>query len=363
MTFYKNIVDMEIENSSLCNAACPACAREQTPGDYSWLTEKYLSIDFFDRIPTGVLLGLNKLLFTGTIGDPCTAPNLVEVIKSIRQRAPNLFISISTNGGMKSSGWWASLARALGPNSEVTFAIDGLEDTNDIYRVNVRWNKIIANTSTFIAAGGQARWQYIVFKHNEHQVNQARQLANDMGFKSFVMRPSHRFKVDEFLGIDGRFGRDGIQILPPTNPQFVHKVMIVKKEDYVRPGSDIWYSTSNDTKINCYVKEAGSIYIDYQGRILPCCFLSGGVFVRRNAKYPDGWDSIWNQYGNDLVNLHNYTWEEIINSEFFKQIEASWTKSYKDGRLLTCAGTCSEFKGRLNNPEEFCNEETTHFDQ
>jgi MoaA/NifB/PqqE/SkfB family radical SAM enzyme len=354
MSFYNNIVEMEIENSSICNAACPACAREQTPGEYSWLTEQYLETEFFETcIPDHVYAGLKKLLFTGTVGDPCTAPNFIEVITAIRKKAPDVYISVSTNGGMKNTDWWTRLANALGSNSEVTFAIDGLDDTNDIYRVNVRWNKVMENTQAFISSGGNARWQYIVFEHNQHQVNQARTAATLLGFKEFIVRPSHRFKVDEFLGIEGRYGRDNIPILPPTAEEFVHKVMIVKKEDYIRPGSNQWYTNSNDSTIDCFVKESGSIYIDHFGRVLPCCFLSGGTFVRRDNKYPDGWDELWNTHGNNKVNLHYWSWDAVINSEFFKGIEASWTKGYADGRLLTCAGTCSEFNGRLNDPVEF----------
>lgn len=180
---------MEIENSSICNAACPACVREQDPGEYSWLEDRYLKNEFFENcIPDSVYQSINRLLFTGTVGDPCTAPNFLEAVRIVRQKAPHAVISVSTNGGMKSPEWWTKLAIALGPGSEVTFAIDGLEDTNDIYRVNVKWNKVIENVKAFIAAGGRARWQYIVFEHNQHQVDEARKIAEDLGFFSFTMR-------------------------------------------------------------------------------------------------------------------------------------------------------------------------------
>jgi MoaA/NifB/PqqE/SkfB family radical SAM enzyme len=362
MTFYKNIVEIEIENSSICNAACPACAREQTPGDYEWLTERFLDVEFFEeRIPDSVYAGLKRILFTGTVGDPCTAPNFLEVIQTVRAKAPDVMISIATNGGMKSADWWARLAVALGSNSEITFAIDGLADTNDIYRVNVKWNKVLENAKAFINASGRARWQYIVFEHNQHQVDSAQELAKELGFDSFVIKPSHRFKVDEFLGVEGRYGRDNVAIKPPTLEQFVHKVMIVKKEDYVRPGAPEWWANSDHTQISCYVKESSTVYIDHFGRVLPCCFLSGGVFVRRDNKYPDGWDQLWQEHGDRKVNLHYQSWDSIMDSEFFKGIEASWTKSYAEGRLLTCAGTCSEFNGRLNDAESFSTNKTIRF--
>lgn len=361
MAFYKNITTLEIENSSICNAACPACVREQEPGQYSWLEEQYLENEFFEQcIPDAVYRDLKRILFTGTVGDPCTAPNFIEVVNIVKEKAPHIELSVSTNGGMKSPDWWSKLATALGNNSEVTFAIDGLEDTNDIYRVNVKWSKVIANAKAFIAAGGKARWQYIVFEHNQHQVEQACELARELGFTSFTMRPSHRFKVDEFLGVNTRYGRGNIAIKPPTDSKFIHKVMFYKPGEYVRPGSAEWFANSNNTQIDCWVKENGSVYIDCKGRVLPCCFLSGGVFVRRGNHWPDYWDELWNTYGDSKVNLHYWSWDTVLNSQFFTKLQESWTKPWP-GRIITCAGTCSEFKGRLNDPEGFCNEQTTFF--
>lgn len=362
MSFYKNIAEMEIENCSICNAACPACVREQDPGQYDWFEEKYLSTEFFEnRIPDSVYAGLRLMLFAGTIGDPCAAPNFLEVIEVVKRKAPQVHITVSTNGGMKSASWWERLAKLLGPNDKVVFAIDGLEDTNDIYRVNVRWNKVIENATSFINAGGKAHWQYIVFEHNQHQVEQAKEMARNLGFTCLVIRPSHRFKVDEFLGVESRYGRGGVAIKPPTDEKFVHKVMIVTKDQYIKAGSQTWFENSKDSKINCYAQDVGSIFIDHAGRILPCCFLSGGLFVRRGNHWPDGWDELWEKYGEDKVNLYLNTWEEVTNAEFFTKVEESWTKTYADGRIITCAGTCSEFKGRLNDPEEFCKLQETYF--
>ena len=33
----------------------------------------------------------------------------------------------------------------------------------------------------YIKAGGVARWEFLVFKHNQHQIEEARQLANELG--------------------------------------------------------------------------------------------------------------------------------------------------------------------------------------
>ena len=64
------------------------------------------------------------------------------------------------------------------------FSIDGLKNTNELYRRKLEWEKLMRNASAFIEAGGVAYWDMLVFKHNEHQIEEVRQLAKNMGFKN-----------------------------------------------------------------------------------------------------------------------------------------------------------------------------------
>lgn len=347
MTFYTQLREIEIENSGMCNAACPQCVREIHPGDHSWFTEGYLSTEFFEsRIPDSVYQQLELIRFAGTIGDPCTAPNFINVIKTVKSKG-NFKIHISTNGGMKSAEWWIQLAQALGPNDVVQFAIDGLEDTNDIYRVNVNWRKVMENAQAFIQAGGNANWQYIVFKHNQLQVEDARSLAASLGFKQFIVKPSHRFFLDELFGVQ-RFGGNNTLIEPPLE-KHVHKVVMQTKPLDL----NAWFTKSDNTCIECYAKKDRAAYIDYLGQLWPCCYLGAGLWVRHGRKFSDGWDELWARTGGDHINLYKQSWNDVVAGEFFTGIETSWDKSYQEGRLATCAGTCSNFDGRYNDPAEF----------
>jgi len=65
------------------------------------------------------------------------------------------------------------------------FGIDGLEDTNHIYRRGVKWERLQNNFREYIKAGGNAGWQFIVFPWNVHQIEEARQRSLDEGFTSF----------------------------------------------------------------------------------------------------------------------------------------------------------------------------------
>jgi MoaA/NifB/PqqE/SkfB family radical SAM enzyme len=347
MPFYSQVVNLDIENSSICNAKCPQCLRETFPNDYSWFNQTYLSEEFFDRIPNEVYDGLQKILFSGTMGDPCTAPNFIEVIKKVRRKNYKTLIKISTNGGMKNPAFWIQLAEILGSNSEVIFAIDGLSDTNHIYRMNVNYEKVIQNASAFINAGGNASWQFIAFKHNEHQIEEAKQIAYRMGFNNFFIVTSHRFGIETVLGKQ-RIGGDGVLIEPPTKDKFKHKVMLqpLKKLDVQE-----WLNNSEDKPIDCYAKHDRSLYIDSQGNVFPCCFLGASLYSRVTLDIKDGWDKLYSEH---KQNLYIAEWDTIINSSLFNEIQNSWDgRKYSEGRIATCAANCGDFEGRLNYPTQF----------
>ena len=120
----------------------------------------------------------------------------------------------------------------------MVFSIDGLEDTNHVYRKNSNWNKLIKNATAFIDAGGHAHWDMLVYAHNQHQVNQCEQLAQSLGFTWFRAKVSKRPYIN---GLEFPIGwQDPIQ---KTGP------------------------------IQCIALQEQSTYIDAQGRVSPCCWL------------------------------------------------------------------------------------------
>jgi tetratricopeptide (TPR) repeat protein len=86
-----------------------------------------------------------------------------------------------------------------GEHDRVTFSIDGLADTNSIYRQNTNWDKIMQSVNSFIQAGGKAVWHYLIFEHNQHQVESARTLAEKLGFVEFVPKATSRFVAQELF--------------------------------------------------------------------------------------------------------------------------------------------------------------------
>lgn len=335
MAKYDLIKNIQIETSTICNAACPQCLREWHNGDYGFFKQTYIPTDFYEnRIPDRIYQQLESINFCGVMGDPCAAPNFIDVCRTIKQKNSNIAISIATNGGMKTAGWWSDLAKVLGPRDTVIFGIDGLEDTNHIYRVNVRWNNLIKNVQAFIQSGGSAYWQYIVFAHNEHLISQAEQRSKELGFKKFFTIYNNRFFIEDLFG-RSTYGADGRRLMPPTNTE--EKSILLNFE---KRSEEEWGKISENSCIKCQSIENKELYIDVETHLLPCCFIAGAKFTL-NSKDPDGYYKLWTEYGAENLRLDLRSWEDIIESEFYDQLEKSWTKKFNEGRLLVCSGTCS----------------------
>ena len=48
------------------------------------------------------------------------------------------------------------------------------------------------NAKTFLDSGGTGSWVFIVFHHNEHQVEEARELSKRWGFDEFIIKKTSR---------------------------------------------------------------------------------------------------------------------------------------------------------------------------
>ena len=188
---------LHLEISSKCNARCPLCPRNLHGYPYNdgyieknitlFEIKKIFSVDFIQQ--------LDEILINGNFGDIVMNPEAVNIIKYFRKYNTRAQIQISTNGGARNKKFWQSLAEL---NCVVWFCIDGLEDTNHLYRQNVVYSKVIDNAKIFIEAGGQAYWQMIDFDFNQHQQQAARELATNLGFVKFRVMQEGRNQTPVF---------------------------------------------------------------------------------------------------------------------------------------------------------------------
>tara|TARA_B100000282_G_C31737205_1_gene494118 strand:+ start:2631 stop:3257 length:627 start_codon:yes stop_codon:yes gene_type:complete len=183
---------VEIELTTKCTIKCPACPRtyRRKLGDTTWDTghlDKNIVYKTFDSP------NFQNIRFVGSYGDCIYHPDFIEIAR--RACTLNKKIRFDTNGSHRKPKFWKQLSDLPWNNrKEFRFAIDGLEDTNHIYRKNSVWKDIVMAVET-LASGKQKPkliWQMLVFPYNEHQVEQAKALSKQLGFDEFHYSKSLR---------------------------------------------------------------------------------------------------------------------------------------------------------------------------
>ena len=166
---YKDIREVHFEITQKCQAACPMCDRNQNGGALNPHLKGLAELTYDDCVKMFTpefVKQLKTFYMCGNHGDPIVAEDTLEIFKYLRSHNKDLWLSMNTNAGAKKPDWWKELAQTFGRMGTVIFSLDGLEDTNHLYRQNVNWKIAITNAQAFIDAGGRARWDYIIFEHN-----------------------------------------------------------------------------------------------------------------------------------------------------------------------------------------------------
>ena len=346
---YEDIRQVHLELTDKCNAACPQCGRSDHGGPVNphlALTE--LSLQDVRRIFLPQFLGqLDSLYACGNCGDPIVARDCLEIFQYFRECNPEIKLGIFTNGGARSVDFWQNLARLM-PKGKgyVRFGIDGLEDTNHLYRRNVRWSVLMRNIHAFVAAGGNAEWDYIVFRHNEHQVHEAQGLAHDLGFTAFNVKKTGRFLNWEKLEhidstpIKNREGEIVGRVERPLSPAFQNEALVGLRELQSRYGSMDRYL--DRATIQCKVQAKKSIYVSAEGYVLPCCWLAAQLHNRAVRTRAEILDHLEGLGGIGHIDCRQRSIRAIVEDHFFQEgVPASWTKpNCAAGKLRTCARVC-----------------------
>ena len=344
MLDFKDLRQVHLEITNNCQASCPMCSRNNHGGLENPLIkiQEWSFNDFKTIINQEVLDQIHNIYFCGNFGDPLLNDSLIDMCAYVKENS-DVSIRIHTNGSLRNSQWWKNLAQALPRDHIVIFALDGLEDTHSRYRIGTDYNKILSNARDFIQAGGNAEWAFLVFEHNEHQIEQARKIAIENKFKKFTVKNSSRFVGEKDFPVMNKQG-EIIDILRPSSStiiKFLDKNTILNYKSIVEK-----------TEIDCYVKKTKEVYIDAYKNLMPCCFLASAPYNHTEAS--SAIFSIrqellqqYNELVKDLgeINTTKKSIKEIIMSLQYQNV---WSKYWKEKKLITCARTCG--KNDLSKP-------------
>lgn len=334
------IHDVHLEITSKCNALCPQCSRVYGEKLNPKMPVGELSLEDIQKFFSKAFCShLKHVYLCGVHGDGAAANSTLSVLNYFRGQGVGQ-LSLFTNGGLRDEAWWRDLATILkGPKDRVHFSIDGMADTNHIYRRHVNFEKVLRNVRAYLQAGGQANWDYLVFAHNEHQIEEARALSRDLGFADFRIKYTSRFLGDtekaasQHLGVESRIKESS----GAANPRLV--VDDLKS----RQNLEEYFST---TTICCKTKALGSIYVSFDGRLWPCCWTASNFYHPDPTPKRTNIATLLATYGQDFNSLHHHELTEILSHPWFAgDLATSWTRRFEDGdhpRLRACAQQCGE---------------------
>jgi MoaA/NifB/PqqE/SkfB family radical SAM enzyme len=242
------MVSFHIEPTSKCTLECPLC-------DRTWFYETFkkrnlheINIDHIVKF-----VGVNaEVSMCGNNGDPIYHSEFLELCKKFKDN--NCRLSINTNGSAKTETWWQKLKNILTNDDCITFALDGLEDTNHLYRKNAKWDSIMTAVKILKDNDFKMIWQFIPFKHNQHQIYDASNLSKELGFDEFKLLPSDRWLGNKELMPDKEY----------IDNYHEHQKAVLIDKNY-----------ESGMEPNCLKNElpSNSLYIDSEGDFYPCCWM------------------------------------------------------------------------------------------
>ena len=346
---------IELEITSDCNAACPGCLRTQRLGQFS--VESFTFEDLKRAFPTKEHINGKKFKFCGVLGDPALNVECVDMVDYLAHNGG--WCQLSTNGGIQTKDWWHKLGE-IGKdtgNVDVSFCVDGHKETNHIYRVNTNFSVIERNMQAYIAGGAgiaTGTWIYIVFDHNEYELETAREHANQLGLK-FATRTGMKNSYSDWIAQIRKKDKDQRKIvieervITTTGKKEHTKVDQIKKLDAFIEEYTTKSYIDNDKKdaiinsIKCKWIHEGEIFISADLKVWPCCFLWAEYFknsdniVKKLSSYGDTWNS-----------LRHYSLEEILTHPWYKEVLAlSWEPEHNQ-HLKRCVRTCALNKAYHN---------------
>ncbi len=241
-------VVMEIEPTTSCNLRCPQC-----PSGLREFTRNtgMLDLPLYKKIIDELHPELTYLILYFQ-GEPFLNKSFLEFVKYAAQK--NIYTATSSNAHYFTD----EMAKATIQSGldRLIISIDGIDqESYQKYRVGGKLDKVLEGTRNLLkwkkklnSSTPHIIWQFIAFKHNEHQVPEIKRLAREMG-------------VDEL----------GIKTAQIYDYQ-TSDTFIPNNEDLSRyKKTEKGYEIKNELLNQCWRMWRGSV-VTWDGLVVPCCF-------------------------------------------------------------------------------------------
>ena len=135
--------------------------------------------------------------FCGQLSDPVHHPKFIEILDYLYKK--DIQVTVHNASSQKPMKWYIKAFQAH-PKAKWIFAIDGLPEESNMYRINQDGEKLY---KVMLEAKKHLQqtpsWQFIVFSYNEHNLEKAKQMAIDKGLMFIVLHSSRWMSEDDPL--------------------------------------------------------------------------------------------------------------------------------------------------------------------
>ncbi len=270
-----------IEPTTQCNLSCTQC-----PTGMRLLSRPKgsMNIDVYREI-------LNKLspdLIYLTLyfqGEPLLNPNFAEMVKLARNQ--NIFVATSTNGHYLNDENVEKIIES-GLN-HLIISLDGLDQqTYEKYRVNGNFQIVVEGIKRLVTARKSVdsktpfiELQFLVMRHNEHQMQQAREFAKQYGVDKLSFKTAQVYDFNS------------------DNPV----IPVLKEKSRYKQNTDGSWVIAKKVRNRCR-RIWSSLVVTWDGKVVPCCY-------DKNADH---------QNGNLLEESVSSVWKNHHYYSFRKQV-------------------------------------------
>jgi radical SAM protein with 4Fe4S-binding SPASM domain len=289
-------ISIAIEPTTSCNLRCPEC-----PSGLRQFTRPIgmLEPTFFKTTIDAIYKELIYLTFYFQ-GEPYLNPNFLDMVKYASDK--KIYTSTSTNAHYLTPE--QAVKTVESKLDRLIISIDGTtQETYEQYRIGGNLQKVIDGTKNIIAAKKKLKsktphivFQFLVVKPNEHQLNEVKQLADELGVDEVVFKTAQVYDFE-----------NGNPLIPTNQTYSRYKQQ-----------ADGTYKIKNELLNQCW-RMWSSCVITWDGLVVPCCF-------DKDAKH-------------QLGDLKSQSFEELWNSSKYQGFRQSILKSRQE---IDICKNCSE---------------------
>jgi radical SAM protein with 4Fe4S-binding SPASM domain len=242
-------VSISIEPTTSCNLQCPEC-----PSGLRQFSRPTGKIE--DKTMDRIIDQLGKYLMYVTFyfqGEPLLHPKFLEYTRQLKNK--HIIVGTSTNAHFLTQEKAVEVVKS--GLDRLIVSLDGSDaQTYSQYRKGGNFDQVVENIRSMVETRNSMNsktpfieLQFIVFKHNEHQIADIKKLGEQLGVNQVSIKTAQLYEFEK-----------GNELMPGL-------VKYSRYEEYM-PGK---YRIKSQLPNQCYRSWSGNV-ITWDGGVVPCCF-------------------------------------------------------------------------------------------